>query len=92
MAAKKKMVRAVRTPATAALYSHETTILLDQPGKKDVHAGEEVDVVDDPSTTPSTSMDKEAAADTRRESNLEQNEFLISYAETRRSLQSEPFR
>jgi hypothetical protein len=65
---------------------------LDQLAKKDVHAGEEVDVVDDPSTTPSTSVDNEAAADARRESNSEQNEFTISYAETRRSLQSEPFR
>ncbi|KAK7177680.1 hypothetical protein PSPO01_16274 [Paraphaeosphaeria sporulosa] len=53
-------------------------MLLDQPTENNVHAGEEVDVVDNPSTTPSTSVDNEAAADARRESNLEQNESTIS--------------
>jgi hypothetical protein len=90
--AKKKLFSAVNKPATAALCGDEKTMLLDQPAKKDVHTGEEVDVVDDPSTTPSTSVDNEASADAKRESNLEQNESMISYAETRRSIQSEPSR
>jgi hypothetical protein len=54
--------------------------------------GEEIDVVDDPSTTPSTSVENEASADAKREPNMEQNESMISYAETRCSIQSEPFR
>jgi hypothetical protein len=89
--AKKNLFSAVDKPATAALCGDETTMLLDQPAKKVVHTGEEVDVVDDSSNTLSTSVDNEAAADARRESNLDPNESTISYAETRRSLGPESF-
>jgi hypothetical protein len=57
----------VRKPGISALCGHERTMLLNQPAKKNVHKGEEVDVADNPSTTPSTSVDDEAAADARRE-------------------------
>jgi hypothetical protein len=78
-------------PATAASLGDETNMLLDQPAKKNVHAGEEVDVVDNLSTIPSTSIDDEAEADARRGSKLKYNKPTISYAETIRSLGSESF-
>jgi hypothetical protein len=67
-------------------------MLLDQPVENNIHAGEHVDVAGNSSITPSTSVNNRAAADANRESNLEYNEYTISYAETRRSLESEPFR
>jgi hypothetical protein len=82
--AKKKSSSAVRfcRHVIATPCGDETTILLDQPAENNVHAGEEVVGVNNPSTTPSTSVDNEAGADTRRESNMESNESTISYAET----------
>jgi hypothetical protein len=87
--AKKKLFSGVRKPAIAALCGVETTILLDQPPENKVYVGEEVDVVDNPSTTASTSVDNEAAADAKEESDLKHTESTISYAETRCSLESE---
>jgi hypothetical protein len=87
---KKKSSSAARKPVISAPCGGETT-MFDQPAKKNAHA-EEVDVADNPSPTPSTSVDNETAADARRESNLDPNESTISYAETRPSLESEPFR
>ena len=82
--AKKKSSSAVRfcRHVIATPCGDETTILLDQPAENNVHAREEVVGVNNPSTTLSTSVDNEAAADTRRESNMESNESTISYAET----------
>jgi hypothetical protein len=73
---KKKPSSFVCVPAVAAPCEGETTMFLDQPAENNVHAGEEVVVVDNPSTTPNTSVDSE---DVRRESEL--NESIISYTE-----------
>lgn len=89
--AKKASISAVRKPAITALCGGATNILLNRPTEKNVHATEEVDAIDSPSTTSSTSVDHQAAADARRESNLEHNESTISYAETRCSLEPETF-
>ena len=51
-------------------------MFLDQRAENNVHAGEEVVVVDDPSATSSTSVDNEAAKDARTEP--EQDESIIS--------------
>lgn len=67
-------------------------MLLDQLSANNVHAGEEVNVVENSSTAPSTSVENGAAADARRESNLYFNESTISYDKTRCSPESEPFR
>jgi hypothetical protein len=66
--------------------------MFDQSAENNVHAREELDVVDNLSTTPSTSVDNRAVANAKRESNLEHNGSTISYAETRRPLESETFR
>jgi hypothetical protein len=71
--AKKKPFSFVCVPVVAAPYEGETTVFLDQPAENNVHAGEGVVVIDDPSTTPNTSVDSE---DARRESEL--NESTIS--------------
>ncbi|OAL05150.1 hypothetical protein IQ06DRAFT_104895 [Phaeosphaeriaceae sp. SRC1lsM3a] len=76
--AKKASISAVRKPAITALCGGATNILLNRPTEKNVHATEEVDAIDSPSTTSSTSVDHQAAADARRESNLEHNESTIS--------------
>jgi hypothetical protein len=80
--AKKKLDKAVRKPAIATSCRDETN---------KIHTGEQVDMAGISSTTPSTSVDNKAASDARGESNLEHNEYMKSYAETRRSLESEPF-
>jgi hypothetical protein len=49
-------------------------MLLDQPAESDIHAEEEVDVIDNSSPAPSTSVDNGAAANAKRESNLEHDE------------------
>jgi hypothetical protein len=58
---------AVIKPATAALFG-------DEPTKKNVHVGEEVDVVDNLSTIPSTSVDDKVETDVRRGLKLKHNE------------------
>jgi hypothetical protein len=91
--AKKKSISAARAGKNMVTVSTggEATTFLDQPAENNVHAGEEVVVADDPSAIPSTSVDNEAAADARRESNLEPNKSTISYAETWYSLEPGPF-
>lgn len=51
-------------------------MFLDQPTENNVHAGEEVVVVDNPPATPSTSVGSEAGKDTRTEP--EMDESMIS--------------
>ncbi|KAH7082504.1 hypothetical protein BKA63DRAFT_598668 [Paraphoma chrysanthemicola] len=66
--AKKKSSSFVRKQVLAATCEGETTIFLNEPGEDNVHAGEEVVVVDNPLTTPSTSVEIE---DARRELELD---------------------
>lgn len=90
--AEKKLDNAVRKTAIATSCGDETTMLLDQLVENNIHAEDQVDMAGNSSTTPSTSVDNKAATDARGESNLEHKEYTISYAETRRSLKSEPCR
>jgi hypothetical protein len=58
----------------------KTSLFPDKPDENNIHAGEEVVVVENPSATPRTSVDGEAAEDAREEPDMD--EFAMSYAET----------
>jgi hypothetical protein len=58
----------------------KTSMFPHKPTENNIHAGEEVVVVEKPSATPSTSVDGEAAEDAREEPNMD--EFAISYTKT----------
>lgn len=66
------------------------SIFPDQLAEINIHAGEEVVLVEKPSATLSTSVHSEAAEDAREESDMD--EFAISYAETSCSSGFEPSR
>ncbi|KAH8622003.1 hypothetical protein J4E82_011436 [Alternaria postmessia] len=76
--AKKKRSSFLCMCAIAVSCESEASMFLDQPAENNVHAGEEVEVVvvDNPSATPSTSVDSEVAKDTTREPELD--ETMIS--------------